>query len=202
MRANLASVSGVQALARELRTLEPSLDVLVNNAGTSSVGCFETFSEHDWDTVMDLNVKAPFFLTQATLDLLQAAAAKNRSAKVINISSVDAIRLNARETYSYGASKAALIKLTEQMAARLIALNIVVSAIAPGAFVSDMNIAARDYGTLLAQRVPAKRIGQPEDMAGAAVFLASRAGDYVVGATLTVDGGFTHALPTHGVPLQ
>lgn len=202
LHADLASVAGAKALAGKLRSCEASLDILVNNAGASSVRSFALFSEHDWNGVMDLNVKVPFFLTQASLDLLQAAASKNRPAKVINISSVDGIRLNARETYSYGASKAALIHLTEQMASQLIAHNIVVSTIAPGAFVSDMNLAARDHGALLAARVPARRIGQPEDMAGAAVFLASRAGDYVVGATLTVDGGFAHALPTHGYPLQ
>lgn len=97
------------------------------------------------------------------------------------------------ETYSYAASKAGLIQLTRRMALRLIQDNIVVSAIAPGAFASDMNKDARDHGEAVAARIPAGRVGQDDDMAGAAIYLASRAGDYVVGSTLVVDGGVTHA---------
>jgi len=142
---------------------------------------------------MDLNVKTPFFLTQALHGALKAAASCERPAKVINIASIDGIFVNPLETYSYHASKAGLIHLTRRMAAKLIADNIVVSAIAPGPFQSDMNTAARDHPELVAQRVPAKRIGTDEDMAGAAIYLASRAGDYVVGATLAVDGGVAYA---------
>jgi 2-deoxy-D-gluconate 3-dehydrogenase len=142
---------------------------------------------------MDLNVKTPFFLTQALHRALTAAATRQRPAKVINIASIDGIFVNPLETYSYHASKAGLIHLTRRMAAKLIADNIVVSAIAPGAFGSDMNTAARDNPEQVAQRVPAQRIGTDEDMAGAAIYLASRAGDYVVGATLTVDGGVAFA---------
>jgi len=116
-------------------------------------------------------------------------AAQSRPAKVINIASIDGQGVNPLETYSYAASKAGLIHLTKRMALRLIEDNIVVSAIAPGAFASDMNRAARDQGEEVARRIPARRIGQPEDMAAAAIYLASRAGDYVVGTTLTVDGG-------------
>jgi NAD(P)-dependent dehydrogenase (short-subunit alcohol dehydrogenase family) len=113
---------------------------------------------------------------------------------VINVASVDGIGVNPQETYSYAASKAGLVHLTRRMALRLIEDNIVVSAIAPGAFQSDMNIAARDNPDEVARRIPAKRIGRDEDMAGAAIYLASRAGDYVVGSTLIVDGGvvYTH----------
>ena len=112
---------------------------------------------------------------------------------MIHIASIDGISINPQETYSYAASKAGLIHLTQRMALRLIQDNIVVSAIAPGAFASDMNRDARDHGTEVAARVPAGRIGQDEDMAGAAIYLASRAGDYVVGATLVVDGGVSFA---------
>jgi NAD(P)-dependent dehydrogenase (short-subunit alcohol dehydrogenase family) len=201
LQADLASLDGVAALADTFKARESALDILVNNAGAASRADFLAFSERDWDLVMDLNVKVPFFLSQALFGCLSSAAAR-RPAKIINISSVDGLRTSAGQAFSYMASKAALLHLTRQMAWRLIAHNIVVSAIAPGPFVSDMNAAARDHGELLAQRVPARRIGRPGDIAGAAIFLASEAGDYVVGDTLTVDGGFAHALPTHGFPLQ
>ncbi|HET8747874.1 MAG TPA: SDR family oxidoreductase, partial [Ramlibacter sp.] len=153
---------------------------------------FDTFPESGWDKVVDLNMKAPFFLTQALHGALKAGA-KERPAKVINIASIDGISVNPWETYSYAASKAGLIHLTRRMALRLAQDGIVVSGIAPGAFASDMNKQARDHGDEVAQRVPVGRIGQPEDMAGAAIFLASRAGDYVVGETIVVDGGVTLA---------
>ncbi|MFP5405645.1 MAG: SDR family oxidoreductase, partial [Gammaproteobacteria bacterium] len=121
------------------------------------------------------------------------AAARTRPAKVINIASIDGISVNPWETYSYAGSKAGLIHLTRRMALRLIEDNIVVSSIAPGAFRSEMNRDARDNAEEVAKRVPAGRVGEDEDMAAAAIYLASRAGDYVVGATLVVDGGVTLA---------
>jgi NAD(P)-dependent dehydrogenase (short-subunit alcohol dehydrogenase family) len=142
---------------------------------------------------MDLNVKSPFFLTQALHALLKAAGSADRPAKVINITSIDGQRLNPWETYSYHASKSALIFLTKRMAARLVRDHINVTSIAPGAFASDMNKAARDHGDTVAKRIPAGRIGAGEDMAGAAIYLASRAGDYLVGETITVDGGLVNA---------
>ena len=146
---------------------------------------------------MNLNVKSPFFLTQMLHDALKKAASADRFAKVVNIASIDGIRINPWETYSYQASKAGMIHLTRRMAARLIQDQIAVSGIAPGAFASEMNKAARDQGDAVATMVPAKRIGKDSDMAGAAVFLASRAGDYVVGDTLAVDGGVAYcSLPT------
>lgn len=120
---------------------------------------------------------------------LQAAGSPERPAKVIHVASIDGIAVNPLETYSYAASKAGLIHLTRRMSLRLIQDHIAVTAIAPGAFASDMNRAARDQGEAVAKRIPAQRIGTAEDMAGAAIYLASRAGDYVVGATIVVDGG-------------
>ena len=114
-------------------------------------------------------------------------------AKVIHVASIDGISVNPWETYSYTASKAGLIHLTRRMALRLAQDNIAVSAIAPGAFASEMNKEARDHSEEVAGRIPAGRIGTTEDMAGAAIYLASRAGDYVVGSTLVVDGGITYA---------
>lgn len=190
--ADVSTVDGCRALAAALAEREQRLDILVNNAGAAWGVPFEEFPESGWDKVMDLNVKSPFFLTQALHDLLKAGGAE-RPAKVINITSIDGQRLNPWETYSYHASKAALIYLTKRMAARLIHDRINVTSIAPGAFASDMNKAARDHGDAIGKSIPAKRIGVDEDMAGAAIYLASRAGDYVVGETITVDGGLVHA---------
>ena len=190
--ADVSSVAGATALAAAFAEREDRLDILVNNAGAAWGAEFDVFPESGWDKVVNLNLKAPFFLTQALSAQLRKAA-QTRPAKVINIASIDGISVNPQETYSYTASKAGLIHLTRRMALRLVKDNIVVTAIAPGAFVSDMNKAARDHGAALAARIPCGRIGSAEDIAGAAIYLASRAGDYVVGSTLVVDGGVTHA---------
>ncbi len=191
--ANASGLDGAKAMAQAFLAKEKKLDILVNNAGAAWGADFDEFPESGWDKVMDLNLKTPFFLTQALHSALKAAATLERPAKVINIASVDGISVNPQETYSYHASKAGLIHLTKRMAIRLIQDNIVVSAIAPGAFASDMNRDARDHGDQVAKRIPSRRIGSTEDMAGAAIFLASRAGDYVVGSTIVVDGGVTYA---------
>ena len=190
---DVSTVAGCKALAAQLAEHEDHLDILVNNAGAAWGVPFEEFPESGWDKVMDLNVKSPFFLTQALHPMLKAAGSRERPAKVINITSVDGQRLNPWETYSYHASKSALIYLTKRIAARLVRDGINVTSIAPGAFPSDMNKAARDHGGAVAKGIPAGRIGTEEDMAGAAIYLASRAGDYVVGDTITVDGGLVHA---------
>ncbi len=189
---DVSTVAGCKALAAQLAEHEAKLDILVNNAGAAWGAGFAEFPEIGWDKVMDLNVKSPFFLTQALLEPLKAAASPGQPAKVINITSIDGQRLNPWETYSYQTSKAALIYLTKVMAARLIKDSINVTSLAPGAFASDMNRAARDRGSEVAASIPAKRLGTPEDLAAAAIFLASRAGDYVVGDTITVDGGLVH----------
>ncbi len=186
---DLSTVEGCKALAARLGELEPKLDILVNNAGAAWGAPFDEFPESGWDKVLNLNLKSPFFLTQALHKALAAAATKDKPAKVINIASIDGIRLNPQETYSYHASKSGLIYLTRRMAKTLIKEGIVVSCIAPGAFASDMNRDARDHGDEVAKRIPMRRIGSDEDMAAAAIYLASRAGDYVVGATIPVDGG-------------
>jgi NAD(P)-dependent dehydrogenase (short-subunit alcohol dehydrogenase family) len=183
---DISTVDGARELARAVGERESRLDILVNNAGAAWGAPLAEFPETGWDKVMDLNVKSPFFLTQALLGLLQAGAV-GQPAKVINIASVDGLANNAWETYSYHASKAALLHLTRRMAADL------VTAIAPGAFPSKMNRAARDHADEVSKHVPAGRVGTPEDMAGAAIFLASRAGDYVVGETVVVDGGVVYA---------
>jgi NAD(P)-dependent dehydrogenase (short-subunit alcohol dehydrogenase family) len=190
--ADVSTVEGARSLAASYAAREGALDILVNNAGAAWGEAFDTFPEKGWDKVMDLNLKSPFFLTQA-LHACLVSAAKVRTGKVINIASIDGVSVNPLETYSYTASKAGLIHLTRRMALRLALDNIAVSGIAPGAFASDMNRAARDHADQVARRIPAGRIGTEEDMAGVAVYLASRAGDYVMGHTIVVDGGVTHA---------
>lgn len=189
MPCDLSTVEGCRSLTERLTAREPKLDILVNNAGAAWGADFDEFPESGWDKVLNINLKSPFFLTQALHGALKAAASPERPAKVINIASIDGMRLNPQETYSYHASKSGLIYLTRRLAARLIQDHIVMSCIAPGAFASDMNRDARDRGEAVARWIPMRRIGEPRDMAAAAVYLASRAGDYVVGATLPVDGG-------------
>jgi NAD(P)-dependent dehydrogenase (short-subunit alcohol dehydrogenase family) len=190
---DISTIAGCDKLAAEIIGLEPKLDILVNNAGAAWGAEFDEFPESGWDKVMNLNVKSLFFLTKALAKPLRAAASPERPAKVINIASIDGIFVNPMETYSYAASKAAVIHLTRRMATRLIKENIVVTAIAPGAFASDMNKAARDHADEVAKHIPARRIGNEEDMAGLAIFLASRAGDYVVGNAIAIDGGVVYA---------
>jgi len=186
---DVSTVEGCKALAARFAEHESTLDILVNNAGAAWGAPFDEFPESGWDKVLDLNLKSPFFLTQALHAPLKAAASPEKPAKVIMVASIDGIRPNPQETYSYQASKSGLIHLTRRMAARLIEDNICVSGIAPGAFASEMNRDARDHGDEIAKLIPQKRIGTDEDMQGVAIYLASRAGDYVVGVTIAVDGG-------------
>jgi NAD(P)-dependent dehydrogenase (short-subunit alcohol dehydrogenase family) len=190
---DVATVEGCKSLAGMLAVREPQLDILVNNAGVFVEAPFDEFPAESWDTVLNLNARAPFFLTQALAPALRKAASADRPAKVINIASIDGIYLTHRNSFSYGTSKAGLIQLTRLMAAQLIRDHVCVSGIAPGPFPSVMNKEAVEQAAKAAAHIPARRLGRPDDMAGAAVFLASRAGDYVVGATITVDGGLTYA---------
>jgi 2-deoxy-D-gluconate 3-dehydrogenase len=190
---DVSTVEGCKSLERIYGKSETSLDILVNNAGAAWGAEFAEFPESGWDKVMNLNVKSPFFLTQTFHARMKAAATKQKPGKVIMIASIDGIRINPWETYSYQASKAALIHLTRRMAARLVADHICVSGVAPGAFPSEMNKTARDHEEMVSKMVPAGRVGTDEDMAGVAIFLASRAGDYVVGDTIAVDGGVAYS---------
>ena len=190
--ADVSTPAGIAGLVAAYGALETRLDILVNNAGAAWGAPFDEFPEAGWDKVVDLNLKSPFFLTQALHRLLVAGAAADggrQPAKVINIASIDGQTVNPQETYSYAASKSGLIHLSKRMALRLVQDNIVVNALCPGAFASEMNRDARDNAAAVAARIPARRVGVDDDMAAAAIYLASRAGDYVVGSTLTVDGG-------------
>jgi 2-deoxy-D-gluconate 3-dehydrogenase len=190
---DLSTLQGIDAFVADVHAREDHLDILVNNAGAAWGEEFDKFSEEGWDKVMNLNAKSLFFLTQRFAPMLRKGAAGDRPAKVINIASIDGLRTPDLETYSYVTSKAGVIHLTRRLAKRLIADNICVNAIAPGAFASDMNIWARDNPDVVSQHIPARRVGTAEDMAAAAIFLAARSGDYLVGTTLTVDGGVTFA---------
>lgn len=190
---DISTIAGCEELAAELAKREDKLDILVNNAGAAWGAEFDQFPEAGWDKVMALNVKTPFFLTQKLHKLLMAAASLEAPAKVINIASIDGIKLNPWETYSYHASKAAVIQLTRRMAARLVQDNIVATAICPGAFPSEMNKAAAKAGDKVAKGIPLPRVGIAEDMAAGAIYLASRGGDYVVGSALLIDGGVVNA---------
>lgn len=187
--ADVSTPEGIADLVARYREHESSLDILVNNAGAAWGAPFDEFPESGWDKVMDLNVKSLFFLTQALRPELMAASNDDHLSKVINVSSVDGMSINLHETYSYHASKAAVIHLTKRLALRLIDDGIVVNGIAPGAFASEMNREARDAPDEVAAAIPAGRIGTAEDMAALAIYLASRAGDYMVGTTVPLEGG-------------
>jgi 2-deoxy-D-gluconate 3-dehydrogenase len=197
--ADLSKLEGVKTLAKALAERETHLDVLVNNAGASWGAPIDTFPEMGWDKVMDTNVKGVFFLTQAVLPLLRAAATRDNPARVINIGSIDGIGKPLFETYSYGPSKAALHHLTRLLAARLIREHIIVNAIAPGPFPTWMLSTGVGFGgkvegdgvdwDAVGRTNPSGRVGTPEDIAGLALFLASRASAYTVGEVITCDGG-------------
>jgi NAD(P)-dependent dehydrogenase (short-subunit alcohol dehydrogenase family) len=188
--ADLSQMNEIERLASELERREKRLDILVNNAGASWGASFHEFPEAGWDKVMDLNVKSVFFLTQRLLTLLEAAGSPESYARVINIGSIEGIRTSHLETYSYAASKAGVNHLTRMMAKFLAPKHIAVNGIAPGYFPSKMtaSIADEDARESLAA-TPLKRMGNPDDMAGIALYLASRASAFVCGAVIPVDGG-------------
>jgi NAD(P)-dependent dehydrogenase (short-subunit alcohol dehydrogenase family) len=187
--ADLSTEPGCRTLAAALAEREPRLDVLVNNAGNTWGAPFEEFDDAAWDRVLSLNVKGVFHTTKFLTPLLRAAATADDPARVINIGSIDGIHVPVLETYSYSASKAAVHQLTRHLAKRL-APSITVNAIAPGPFESKMMAATLEaFGEQIAASAPLKRIGRPDDVAGAAIFLASRAGAYLTGAVIPVDGG-------------
>ena len=189
--ADVASVDGIQALATAYGEREHSLDILVNNAGTSDGGrAIEEITEETWDDVMDLNSKAIFFMIQAFLPFLRKNASTDNPSKVINIASIDGCgKLNAYYNYAYGASKAGVIQLGRHLGDSLAWEGIQINTISPGDFPSDLNTTARDHTDEMKQVIPAKRIGETDNIAGAAIFLASRAGNFNVGSNLVVDGG-------------
>jgi len=187
--ADLSTEDGARVLAESVAADHDRLDVLVNNAGAT---WGVPLAEHDtasWNRVLDLNVQGVFHTTKSFLPLLQAAGTADDPARVINIGSIDGIHVPMLETFSYSASKAAVHQLTRHLA-RHLAPAITVNAVAPGPFQSKMMAATLDaFGDQIAATAPLKRIGRPDDMAGVALFLASRAGSYLTGTIIPVDGG-------------
>ena len=187
--ADLSSETECRRLADEIAERESQLHILVNNAGATWGVPLEEHDDSSWDRVLDLNVKGVFHLTKFLLPLLQAAGTADDPARVINIGSIDGIHVPILETYSYSSSKAAVHQLTRHLAKQL-APTVTVNAIAPGPFESKMMAATLDaFGEQIARDAPMKRIGRPDDMAGTAIFLSSRAGSYITGTVLPVDGG-------------
>jgi NAD(P)-dependent dehydrogenase (short-subunit alcohol dehydrogenase family) len=198
--ANLSNVEGCAQLAGEIAARESQLDILINNAGVSWGAPLDDFPESGWDKVMDTNVKGVFFLTQKLLPLLRASGTSEDPARVVNVGSIDGIKNPVFETFSYGPSKAALHHLTRGLALHLSRQNIIVNAIAPGPFPTwmlstgvggggDTDI---DWSSVAASN-PRGRVGTPEDIAGLAIFLCSRAGAFTVGEVITCDGGSAYA---------
>lgn len=188
--ADLSKMSEIERLANELSAREKKLDILINNAGASWGAPFAEFPESGWDKVMDLNLKSVFFMTQRLLPLLKAAGSVDDYARVINIGSIEGIRTSHLEAYSYAASKSGVLHVTRMMAKYLAGEHIAVNAVAPGYFPSKMTEAiVEDDSAEILNHTPMKRWGQPSDMAGVALYLASKASAFVCGAVIPVDGG-------------
>ena len=195
--ADLSTSEGIGRLVAVLQEREERIDILVNNAGATWGAPLEEFPESGWDKVMDINVKAPFFLTQALLPLLDRAATADDPARVIMVGSIDGLDVNRLPTFSYGPSKAAVHHLARTLASHLAGRHITVNAIAPGLFPSKMTAATIEkIGEQIRKGTPLKRHGRPEDMAGVAIYLASKAASFVTGVVIPVDGGITGAKPT------
>lgn len=186
---NLADNEGVAAFAANIAEREERLDILFNNAGASWGAPIDEFPENGWDKVMDLNVKSIFFLTQSLLPLLRAAGNAEDPARVVNIGSINGLSYAPLQNYSYTASKAAVHHLTRQLAIDLAPENIIVNAIAPGFFPSKMTAHMLPYESEMAKQIPRGRLGTPEDAAGTAIYLCSRASAFVTGHVLVLDGG-------------
>ncbi|MGW4059344.1 SDR family oxidoreductase [Amycolatopsis sp. NPDC004747] len=188
--ADLSRHEECRRLAELVQDGSDGLDILVNNAGAMWREPLETFPDEAWDTVLDLNLKSPFWLVQALLPALRKAGTADDPARVVNIGSIAAIHVAEAPNYSYASSKAALHQLTRVLARELGPQHITVNAVAPGPFPSQMMASTLEaVGDAIAAKAPLRRLGRDDDMAGVAVFLAGRAGAYVTGTVVPVDGG-------------
>lgn len=185
--ADLTNMENISALAAKISENETQLDILINNSGATWGAPIGQFPEKGWDRVMDLNVKTIFFLTQEVLPLLKAASSPDNPARIINISSVFSYMANIMNTFSYGASKAAVNQLTRNLAHTLAPENILVNAIAPGFFPTKMTGHMDEKEQ--AAHIPLKRSGKPTDIAGLVIFLSSQAGSFMTGNVIPLDGG-------------
>ena len=189
---DLSTLAGIDALVVEIAAAESALHILVNNAGIMGEAPIDEYSEAAWDQVIDINLKAPFFILQKFLPLLRAGGTAERPASLINIGSVGALKVGPKENYAYQASKGAVHWMAKGLAKRLGRDHITANVIAPGFFESEMSvITSDDMRRMLEGMVPRGRIGTPEDLAGTAIYLASRAGAYVTGSVIPVEGGLS-----------
>ena len=193
---DISSSEGIDSLVDFLNDAEPDgIDFLINNAGAAWGANYDDFPESGWDKVIDLNLKTPFFLTQKLTPSLEKRGTSEDPSRVVNIASIDGLHVPMMETYSYTASKSGIIHLTKHLAKTLVNRNIIVNAIAPGPFDSHMLGKAVNFDySYIAESVPRKRIGSPEDIAGLCMYLCSRAGAYTIGETITCDGGLAKLL--------
>ena len=188
--ADLATIEGIKSLVDQLSAKEEKIDILVNNAGATWGEPIDDYPEAGWDKVMDINIKGMFFMCQQLLPLLRKAGSSDEPARIINIGSIDGYNTPAFENYAYSISKAAVHHLTRVLGGRFVKEHILVNAIAPGVFQTNMMKSAIDNQfDKLIERIPNKRLGTPEDIGGIVLFLSSRAGNNTVGATITCDGG-------------
>jgi NAD(P)-dependent dehydrogenase (short-subunit alcohol dehydrogenase family) len=196
IRADLSEHDECQRLAAEVSEREDGrLDILVNNAGANWGAPYAEFPDDAWDRVLDVNVKGVFHVTRYLTPALAAAGSARTPSRVINIGSIDGIRVPEMDTYSYSASKAAVHHMTRVLARRLGKENITVNAIAPGPFESKMMAATLDaFRDHIENASPFGRIGEPDDIAGAAIYLASPAASWITGVILPVDGGMATLL--------
>ncbi|CAG8621359.1 7819_t:CDS:2, partial [Racocetra persica] len=189
--ADLQQLDECKRIIDEIEKREGKLHVLINNAGATWGAPFDQYPEEGFEKVINLNLKRVFSLTQAALPLLEKASTQDDPARVINIGSVDGIRVPAIETYAYSASKAALHHLTNVLAGNLSQRNITFNTIAPGPFDTKMMAATlKKHSKGFKDIIPLGRIGSPEDIAGTCIYLCSRAGVYTNGANIPVDGGY------------
>lgn len=192
MPADLSSIEGITGLVAQIKAEEPKLDILVNNAGVTWGATFEDFPDKAWERVLNMNVRAPFNLTQQLLPLLKESGSDADPARVINIGSIAGFQAESIQAFSYGPSKAAIHQLTKMLAGELARHKVTVNCIAPGPFPSQMTaFALENEGTrqIMEKQVPLGRIGEPDDIAGLVIYLASRAGAFMTGNVIPLDGG-------------
>jgi NAD(P)-dependent dehydrogenase (short-subunit alcohol dehydrogenase family) len=188
--ADVSTLAGIDRLVADISSREDGLDVLVNNAGAAWGAPIDDYPESGWDKVVDLNLKTPFFLTQKFLPLLRTSATSEEPARIINIASINGIAPPELETYAYSSSKAGCLMLTRHLAKRLATEHILVNAIAPGPFPSQMMAETLErHGKEIRASIPLRRIGKPQDIAGVAIFLSSQASAFLTGAIIPCDGG-------------
>lgn len=192
MPADLSSIEGITGLVAQIMAEEPKLDILVNNAGVTWGATFEDFPDKAWERVLNMNVRAPFNLTQQLLPLLKESGSDADPARVINIGSIAGFQAESIQAFSYGPSKAAIHQLTKMLAGELARHKVTVNCIAPGPFPSQMTaFALENEGTrqIMEKQVPLGRIGEPDDIAGLVIYLTSRAGAFMTGNVIPLDGG-------------